>query len=1130
MCKPLSELNYYEPHAHSDFSDGFNVVEDDVKRAIELGYPAAGRMDHGTGSGLGAQSKICIDNGIKPSLGIEFYFRIPNEWGVGASDNSRSGRYHITMLATSFDGYCRLIGINNAAHRNMEVVRGVKYPISTLDMYEEYAGDGLVVMTGCIASVTFHDDNEVAEHYVSTLIRTFGKGNVYAEVMPHKITKERDGVRTISNSYERPVALAQKFNLPTIFCNDTHAAREEDLETLEQYTKTTKGYSFTAGHLLSKDEAFKVATDVIGTDEALKALNGNDHLYNRLEVIDFKRKFQLPQADAEVKILKEFLVKALAEDKKSSGLDAIVLQERYDYEYDMIERNDFFPYFAVLVDILHHAHKNGVETISRGSAAGSYLWYLMEGSDLNPVEHGLSFERFLAQLRLTTGELPDIDIDMDADMRHIVQEYAKKRWGFEPVGTILTYNHSSLVQLVGRALRNDTFSETPSKELLMKVSGLPTSEAKQDESFKKLMKMAPWALKMYNGLMGARSGYGRHACAVVPLRDDMPVPIEAFGSEPVVAWTESGSNKSLLHAGFVKYDFLSLNSLAVFAALQRKTGVKAPKVIKDNDPCFELFNTVNASGLFQFDTPIGRNLLTMMRDNGRKITSIRMLADLTSLGRPGPLHEDYHTTYIEKTADLSKHPKFIREIFEETGGVIIYQEQVSKLYATLSFIEDSVHARESGVVALKALVPKNQKVAETQEFKDKYAKLKDDFVSGGIKFHELEETYVDELFSSLVGFVRYGFNLSHALSYANLSAKIAWFKYNYPSEFWGVVLDGVKNSKDDRGKLLRYLVDAMRSSGLKIVAPHINTGGNNYALSHDKKSIQCPIHMVVGIGDKKVQQLLKERENNGPFLSLADFNSRVQLAPAIKKSLYFAKMFEGLDGDLVDLGVRAKKIFSPRGKQWEAIETKSRVQAIDNGTITLDNGRRLTINKLSLATDEVKTYAKSIGFKTLNGATHLSVGTYMKYVEYNGILIANQRLEYVEPEPKAVSFMKATREALGFVLPDNLVQVMDLVDKSPDAVVGFVVGIEEKQTAKTNQVKFELHTGHKVAIYVDDRTKDFWLMKKAEGDLRYKESAKRVASEIKLGDLIGVRLVMVTDPEPGEPITYNQVKRIKVLA
>lgn len=304
------ELQIASLHGHSDRSDGFNQVSQNVAAAESKGLIGLGMTEHGTCSGLVAHSIHCKEHGLTPFLGCEFYIRLPETMNE-RSDNSKSGRYHMTVLSSGKHGYERLIVLNNMSHRNMELARGTKYPIATFDMLKEVAGDGLIILTGCVASVTFHSEITIAYEYINFLQKVFGKDNIYAEIQGHIIDNGR------LNSFERPLELAEKFNLKTVWTNDFHAATEKDLPLLEIFTKATKGYSFTAGFIQSPQEMFDEAVQKIGFEKALKAFQGIDEIVRRIEadgIMEFKHHFELPPADKEVELLIEFWHDALAKD------------------------------------------------------------------------------------------------------------------------------------------------------------------------------------------------------------------------------------------------------------------------------------------------------------------------------------------------------------------------------------------------------------------------------------------------------------------------------------------------------------------------------------------------------------------------------------------------------------------------------------------------------------------------------------------------------------------------------------------------------------------------------------------------------------------------------------------------
>ena len=1142
-------------HGHSDFSDGFDKVSNNVRVAQEKGLDALAITDHGTCAGLATHWKACRDANIKPILGSEFYLRLPESLNE-PSRNSGSGRYHITLLTTNFNGYERLLAANNDAHSNMEIARNGKFPIATFDMFKEHFTDdgSIIFLTGCVASVTFHDEITIAEEYVNTLIKLVGKNNVYAELQPHEINMQRGGNDFLLNSYSRPLELANKLGIKTVWSNDFHAAQDDHLPLLEMYTKTMKGYSFTADAIRSQEDVYGEAVKKIGKDEADKAFAGITEIIERVEDVDLHNEPTLPPAHEAVEALKRVLPKLLEKDIKESGVSEQVLRDRFQTEWSVWDDYNLWPYFAVLYDIVKHGQDKKVLMIARGSASGSLLLYLMGCSQLHPIIFNLPFERFLARPRLDAGDYPDVDIDIAASKRYIIQDYAKERWGFQPVGTILTYAHSSLVRLIERVYRS-SFNNNVSvpKEIVDNASDCDDTDPFNEEAFvtflnyvqcnsekeklelieqnrlghntRQLKANLPvqWATKMYNGLLGARSGYGRHACAVVPQIEGIPVPIESFASEAVVAYTESGMNKSLQEiCGLIKYDFLSTDTLDILQQLIDMTGVMPPKVAPDGDACFEQFNTLDVTGLFQFDTRTARMLLGHMKDNHNIIKSILTLSDLTSLGRPGPLKQDYHIVYAERSADISNHPDFIQEVYKKTRGVLIYQEQVYELFGRVAYPVYDEHAKGMAIIDGKALVPKTVRMIDDPKFIAKYESLREKFVSGGMKYHNLEENYANELFESLAGFIRYGFNLSHSLSYANLSAQQAWFKWYYPKEYWAVILSKVKNDAQDKPKLLSFLMEASKQSGLVFRTPHVNHASNDYVLVGNE--IQCPITMVDGLGPTVAEAII----NGQPFTSMKDFNERVPTANrTIKKLLFDSGMLEGLDGDLLDLGVCEQREYTLRGKQWteenEACKT-GKVIKIEEDVLCLDDGTKLRYYKSNMP-HSVNSAAKELGISVTSSFKNLWVGhTILYYATETNQLISYARVKYEQPQPDKVPLAVGIRNALGFFIPENLQEVLLDVDKAYDQNIGYVLDTFSRITDNgTSQVKVIMSNGETVWFFIDHVKPNTYNFLRSKTKM-----SPEFASTIQPGDLLRYQLVYDYD-EDGNLMTYKQVRYAKVL-
>lgn len=1127
MCQEIKDLLYVPLHNHSSNSDGFSSTSRNVQVARDLGHPGIAITDHGTMAGIPDTAFTAEEYGMLSLPGTEQYLIIPDSWSdLGSSRNSKSGRYHITLLATNFEGYKRLVYMNNAAHQNVQESRGKKYPLLTLDMMEEFAGAGVVALTGCVASVTFHDYPEVADEYVKTLIRIFGKENTFAEIMPHVITRN-DGQEF--NGYARPLALSKKFGLQTVYSTDVHASTKKHLELLRMYTLATKGYEFTASYFQTKEQDFADAARVVGKAEAIRAFQGIDSIVRRIEPINFKREYKLPAAVKEVIKFKEALLERFPKDveetigKKTPTGEIItkkMLEDAFKQEWDLLDKYNFWSYFAILWDILRVGHEHGIVTVARGSASGSYFLYLTDVTQLQPIEHGLMFERFLAELRLERGELPDVDVDIPALRRHIIQEYADKKWGFKPVGTVRTHGHSSAVRMIARI-----YEKMTGNEINKKIVDAASDFGFESSEFKKFIEIDNWMEDMYEGLLDNVAGYGEHACAVVPIDDEMPVPMESWGKGTVVNYSQSGSRNVLQMLGYVKYDLLSSETLETILRLQEITGVKAPKVIQDGDKCFTVFRNQELTGIFQFDTRVGRNLIKLFVDNGININSIRVLSDATSLGRPGPLKENYHVTYADGSAlqHVGEHADIVASVFRQTNGVIIYQEQVAELFGRVAFKNYDKEAKEYGIVALKSLVPKNAKMAENEKFKAGYQKMHDMFIKGGIEHHNLDPIYLEELFASLQGFIRYGFNLSHSLSYANISAQLAWYKYYHPQAFWTTILESVSNTSEERGKLMRYIVDATLSSGLNFRPPHINNASRKYRLEDDGKTIQCPISMIKGLGTVVIEDILK----NQPFDSLSDINQRTKINKTLKLTMYNAGMFKGLPGDLYDLGVCDIQDFKHNPVDGEIAGVIESVEILDNEVkVTIDGEvfRIIAEHSEALMKSAKKQKVKLITSDS-TGVKYLKEGVHILYTAQDDVILSCKRTKYYEPFPEPVKETDAIKKALGFAIPKALRGLINYANTAANKAVGYIVEFEDKTTTNGNvQRKISLQDGRRFWFIVEDNTKDGFLMKKST--VKSLDEIKH----LKEGDLVALTLVMAKDKKTGETMTYGQIESFILVA
>ena len=702
-------MNYVPLHVHTHLSpDGLGTMDNLLSRAAEIGVKSCACTDHGTLAAAVSFWSTAKAHGIRPIFGDEIYI----EWA--------GKRGHLTVLSSGAEGFESLIALNNAAHLNVDN-RG--FPITTIEMLEQY-NRGLLVLSGCSASPLYQGTDADAAVFGGTLFDIFGRDRFFAEVM---------GVYGEDN-YSRPMQLAKRLGILPVVTTDTHFARKADAAVHPVLTQCRKGYDYSSQELWLKsaDELLHTSwlRNVADIDALKKLLENTMEVADRIEPHDLAATPSLPKTGGVI-VINNKHVDILKEARFSdSGRANVKYTERLEREIEVIQKLGLTDYFTILYDIVQFCNREGI-TIGpgRGSGGGSYFLYCLGITGIDPIEHGLLFERFLS---LSRGDMADFDLDVDASRRDEVIKYALDRWGAYPIANFSTWSHASLVRDLGRYFKapKQVVEDAADSE---EDSVMGTFYAYCKDGFG--ASADALARQSYKLMLGQVRHKGKHAGGVVIAT--RPVPIEGG----VVSWTE-GRDKQLSEAGLVKYDILSVNGLTQRAEMQKLTGV-APGNPWDADcgPVFDLFCAGDVAGIFQFSGSAGIVRLT-------KEVQPKTLADLAAINalyRPGPLDSGMAWEYPKKKLAGARrvHP-LVDGILAETYGVIVYQEQVMALVAAVTGgnLEDADSIRK---IISKGKVgdPKWQ------------AKMRDaeaHFKSEGYKL--LSSSIVDTLWSEIVTFGR----------------------------------------------------------------------------------------------------------------------------------------------------------------------------------------------------------------------------------------------------------------------------------------------------------------------------------------------------------------------------------------
>lgn len=867
MCK------FTHLHNHSVYSkDGLGPVETMVSRVKELGMSSLALTDHGTLSGVVEFDMACEKYDIKPIYGIEGYISLnPGDDKIRVN--------HITILSTTKQGFSNLVELNNRSHTNMIKKGAIKFPLMSFKDMKELRS-GLVVLTGCPASAIYDSDFDYAVHYVQKLVNIFGDEHVHPELM---------FVMEGHDYHSRPLQLAAELGLSPVITNDSHYTYAEDANIhmictgIRSRAVSGSDYSYDNKELYIKspDEMFNAGVKTIGKENTQWCFDTIESIVDSVEKIDLTHEVVVPfVSEEDLAEFRQLLISKLNLYKKRFPNSAELAQKRFDREVAVIDQYNFWSYFYIVNDITYYCTKNDRFATARGSAGGSFIIYLLNICQVDPLRYNLMFERFLNPAR---SDYPDIDLDVDSTFRSQLVEYCQNRWGLKPVNTTITFSHRSLVRDLASYI---TISED--------VQWLQDIGEESDE-FHTFLDNNPEFARAYELMLDQPKTVGTHAAAMASIENDLPIPVEQWGNDLGIAFSESGIRKVLSRIGGLKFDILGLNTLGRLYQMFKLSGVLPPEDIDAEFPS-EIFCEGKTLGIFQFDGSAG--IKQMCIDVQPK--SLEELATINSMYRPGALDAGTAEHYMEYKLNPRKfHPK-VDKILEPTYSVIVYQEQVMGIYA-----EVTGEGLEGADLARRILSPKSPKVRDDPKWKKEIKRVEKQFFTKGKENGYPEET-LKALWSELITHSRYSFNKSHSISYAYIAAQQAWYKLHYPKIFYLATLSALlDDNKNDQMQDYIYLLSL---EGIEVKPPCVVNSTQGFSLKDDE--LYLPITVVKHISERSVEAL------NFLKLYLENKHNEFDVSSSINGEVYYQSLLEKLiKNNVTELNTKSFALLS-KGHVW----------------------------------------------------------------------------------------------------------------------------------------------------------------------------------------------------------------------
>src|SRR5579883_3437332 len=891
----MAETPFVHLHNHTDYSllDGACEIDQLMKIVAAQNMPAVGMTDHGNLFGAVQFYNSAKAAGVHPVIGCEVYVS-----QQGLKTRSDTDRYnHLVLLCQNQEGYRNLINLVSTGF-----LEGFYYkPRIDKDLLAQHS-KGLICLSACLRGdlneTILAEKYEDAKRLAYSYREIFGKDNFFLEIQDHGLEQDKRLTPQVNR-------LSIETGIPLVATNDSHYLRREDARAHEILMCIQTGKTMSDPNRMRWDHPefyLKTRDEMMAIFGELEdAVNRPWEIAQRCEVKLDKIKDPFPRFEIPSEHTTDSYFAYVARqgfEKRRVRLEAMraagqlkfdlpAYVERLDREIEMIQKMKFSGYFLIVWDFIRFAKSKSIPVgPGRGSAAGSLVGYAMSITDIDPLQYGLLFERFLNPERVS---MPDIDIDFCMNRRGEVIQYVTEKYGREQVAQIITFNTlgaRAAIKDVGRVLEMPFADVERLTKMVPNVLNISLEDAmKQEPGFDAAAKADPRVadvLQVARRLEGLARNCSVHAAAVVispqPLKELVPL-YKTNRDEIVTQFDMSGLEKLQL----LKMDFLGLTTLTLIEdalrLIEKRHGVKLdPQELRlDDKETYEIFGKGYTSGVFQFESPGMRDILRRYQPS-----RIEDLTALNALYRPGPIQGGMIDDFIERKwgrravqYDLPE----LKELLEETYGVIVYQEQVMQIsnrLAGYSLGDADLLRRAMGKKKLEEMVKQRER-----------------FVKGALE-RGFPQKKVEKIFDLMEQFAGYGFNKSHSAAYAYLAFVTAYLKAHYPIDFMAALLT---SETGNTLKVVKY-INECREMGIKILPPDVNA--SEWSFTPDgEKAIRFGLGAVKNVGQGAVEAIARARAEGGPFRSLDEFCERVDVGAVNRRmieSLIKAGAMDSLEG------------------------------------------------------------------------------------------------------------------------------------------------------------------------------------------------------------------------------------------
>ncbi len=914
-------------HTHSEYSllDGANRIPDLLERVQALGMDSLAITDHGNLHGAWQFYAEARARKIRPILGFEAYLAFGERHRRERPTDAPGPYSHLILLAKNRTGYHHLVKLSSIGFLEGFYRR----PRIDREVLEQHA-DGVIGLAAClsgeIALYLRQGNYEAAKASARYFARVFGPGGFWLEVQNHGLADEK----TVTAGMFQ---LAQELGLPVVATNDAHYLRKEDAEAHDVLLAIGTGKD------LDDPNRFRFfgQESYVKSEPEMRALFP-DHPEVVAETqrvaglceFDFEKRYFLPQypRPAEFATDNDLLVhlaRAGARERYGEAVPREV-QERLDYELQVISHTGYAGYFLIVYDIVKAAKDRGIPVgPGRGSAAGSLVAYALGITDVDPLKFDLLFERFLNPERIS---MPDIDLDFCFERRGEVIQYIRERYGRDSVGQIITFGTlkaRAAFRDVARTLRVEPGEVDRFTKMIPAGPGITVTLADAPERSPELRQLARQDDRVRKILeLGTRiEGLARHASvhaagiviAPGPLTDYVPVCLAPQEAEAIITQYDM---VALEKVGMLKIDVLGLRTLTVIHDAVAMVRERHDVTLDMNgldlaDPLvYELLGSGRTAGVFQFESPLATDCLRSM-----KCDRFDDLVATNALLRPGPLDTGMHLVFINRKLGREPvrypHPA-LAEILKPTYGVITYQEQVMRIANMLA----GFSLAEADVLR-KAVGKKDKELIQRELGR---------FVERAVELGHARRV-IEDIAAQIETFGRYGFNKSHAVAYSVLSYQTAWLKVHYPAEFMSALLSSEIGNTDN---VVRYINEA-RELGLDVLPPDVNESGFKFTVVADRR-LRFGLGGIKNVGAGAIESIIAGRASGGPYTSLVDLCDRIDLRLCNKRVLE-ALIDAGACDSLTDNGVGGQRAQLVAALDAAFAEAQTRQGERESGQVAL---------------------------------------------------------------------------------------------------------------------------------------------------------------------------------------------------